>query len=203
MCYEDFLEAAEQVARTQSVQVLLYNDRGVGASLGRQHSTGAAVRDARAALVFAKSRAQKVRVLGMSLGGGVMAQALANAAKAGELPHGDVEYFAICHSFTKLSQCVGQMLHPVIGAIARGLLWLMRIDNLDTQRALSNRLAQRVLCFDAADDQIIRGKARLRRAVNAADYKHVECKVFRGDHNDFNRYFEADFLEATWFARHA
>ena len=108
MRYETLTDAALQFTVHHHVRVLLYNDRGVGRSLGCQHSTGQAISDCRAAIRAGLALSDgTIDVFGISLGDAKSAAALSQAQTAGELGADNVRTYVNCHSFTSLSHYLG------------------------------------------------------------------------------------------------
>jgi predicted alpha/beta-fold hydrolase len=207
MVYEQMIELCRPLTQAPySVNVLLYNDRGIGKSLGRQTSTQQAVLDCRAALCFAKQHSQNLGVFGISLGGGVTAAALAQAQDAGEVVAQDVGVYINCHSFPSLSKCIGSLVNPWVGAFARGLFALLGINNLDTAQVLqSRRLARDVVVLTASDDTIMRDSGRLAHALAHHTVDDLELRESPGfGHNAVAAYFDASCpLHGTHLARWA
>lgn len=207
MSYQAFVHDAASLADSRNVRVLLYNDRGIGRSLGTQHSTGQAVRDCRAALNFAYSRSgdQGIEVFGMSLGGGVTARALAQAQAAGEFTWRDVRRYVNCHSFSSLSKCIGGLMGAWVGVLARGVFALTGMDNLDTLHALrTRRLARQVVVLTAQDDEVMTKAARLGEALaDAPTPGIVTILTSPGSHNSIDNYFDPDHAQMRAWAEGA
>ncbi len=205
MVYQSLLPAALEMAQSCGARVLLYNDRGIGRSLGAQHSTGQAVLDCRAALNFAQQRSGQhlLDIFGISLGGGITARALEQAEAAGELCWQDVGCYVNCHSFTSLSACVGGLMGAWVGRLARSAFWLTGFDNLDALHALTTcRLARNVVVFTADQDEFMRGGARLGEALAAVGVpNHVTLNTESLAHNNLQDYFNPNHLRMHAWAR--
>jgi hypothetical protein len=193
MVYEQMIELCRPLTQgPYSVNVLLYNDRGIGKSLGRQTSTQQAVLDCRAALGFAKQHSHNLGVFGISLGGGVTAVALAQAQDAGEVVAEDVGLYINCHSFPSLSKCIGSLISPWAGTLARVLFAVCGINNLNSAQVLQKRrLARDVVVLTASDDEIMRHSGRLAHALAQHTVDDLELRESPGfGHNAVAAYFD-------------
>ena len=195
MRYETLTDLALQLTTRHQVRVLLYNDRGIGRSLGHQYSTGQAVRDCRAAMQAGLALSDgTIDVFGISLGGGKTAVALRQAQAARELTADNVRTYVNCHSFTSLAQCIGQLMGVAVGFVSRALFVVSGIDNLDALSALKGRpLAKRTVVFTATHDAIMRGAARLSVGLQGQELPgDVVFREIAGGHNCFDDYFDPD-----------
>lgn len=195
--YESEIETAKDYADTYGIDVLLYNGRGVGRSLGTPHNTGDAVKDLKAALSMAEKLgydAKKIAIKGHSLGGGIAAEALRQRTEEGKTPIG---LYINHHSFTSLGDFfkgfltekreapanettfkrylrnVGDRLRQgaadAAGYVSRKGLKIFGLDPLDAMEALSKEeLADNTVIITTKGDKIIRGCAQMGRKISEA-----------------------------------
>lgn len=171
--YEDFLEIAMKHSKKFNVNVVLYNPRGVGNSLGSSRSTDDSVLDAKAAIEYALNNLCKdskghidssnLAVYGFSLGGGLSAEALKALIKEEKIEQ--IGLYTNIHSFRSLDKFVGGLARdktPAISTFTKYLLKMFSLNNLDTEKTLKeNKLANRVQIVTSTDDQFMVGQGRL------------------------------------------
>lgn len=167
MSYEDWLDRAQQIASDNNVDVLLYNPRGVGLSLGELHNTDEDVEDCKAAINYALDLCQdpsQVGVLGFSLGGGITATALKELLNEGKFT--EIGLYVNVNSFSSLQGFIkGQTGIPLI--IGRIALWILGINPLNAGDALiQNKLASRTVVITAENDDLMKGIGRLSDYLN-------------------------------------
>ena len=81
MAYENAYDTAKAYATKHNINIILYNPRGVGYSLGKERNTRQAITDCKAVINYALSNycgddPKHLGVYGHSLGGGITATAL-------------------------------------------------------------------------------------------------------------------------------
>ena len=149
--------------------VYVYNYRGIGHSAGTLRSTGDAVADSAAALrrvmaAEANASPQHVGVLGISIGAGCAAGAVAKLKREGHCPKTGVGQFVSVHSFRSLTAVLAQFLGRIGTYVAARLLALLGQDPLDTQKAAEGgALGTYMAAVNAHGDRLIGRKAALTR----------------------------------------
>ncbi len=164
MTYEDLRREALVIAEKNQANIVLYNARGVGLSLGDEFTTDEAVEDCKAALKYALTNLcdndpDRLQAFGHSLGGGITAQALK------ELIHEKVferigVYFNH-RSFASLPDCL-EGLSGISAKISRVGFALLGLNPLNAADALlTTNLAKKVYVVTAENDQIMKNNGRL------------------------------------------
>ena len=199
MVYEAFHNKALSLCDARSVQVLLYNDRGTGRSLGRQCTVQQAVLDCRAALQYARtlSGGAPIGVFGFSFGGAVTAEALRQEQEAGTMTAADVSHYVICNTFSLMSRFFAQ------GATEAKVIRRFErrgIDNLDTEQTLHTPRAVRTTVLTATNDMAICESARLSTALRASPNRSIEFIDEPWEHERIELYFSAGYehLDDLW-----
>lgn len=165
MRYEDFIYQAKYIAMQAHVNVVLYNPRGVGLSLGEEFTLDEAVEDCKTFIQYAQNNlcggeAGKIAVLGISLGGGIATEALKQLQEE-KPPLGKIAHYINVNSFPSLPKCAeGVMgLNSKLGNLALGLIGL---NPLNSGRTLAARkLAKITTVITAEQDEVMRGPGRL------------------------------------------
>ncbi len=160
-CYEQWLAQAERIARENNVDVLLYNPRGVGLSLGAEYDTDDAVEDCKAVIKYAlkDNGWDEVGVFGLSLGGGITATALREMQN--EQAVGRIGLYINCESFPSIHECLKGMT-GIPAIVCRIGLAILGINPLSGAEDLVNReLADITAVITAEEDQIMKGEGRL------------------------------------------
>lgn len=168
---------ANDYAQKYDINVVIYNPRGIGGSLGREHSTKEAVIDAETIIKhtlkeYCGNDPSKLGVHGFSLGGGITATALKRMVKENPELKGKIGLYTNTHSFTSLQG----FLKGAIGGITQNEKILQKseklfrvmvkgigINTLDTKKALQKDIAAKVIINTAENDQVMQEAARLGR----------------------------------------
>ncbi|MBA3238772.1 MAG: alpha/beta fold hydrolase [Parachlamydiaceae bacterium] len=167
MSYENWLDLAQNIARSHKVDVLLYNSRGIGLSLGEPHHTDELVEDCKAAINYALDLCEdstRVEVLGLSLGGGITATALHEIQK--EEKFKEIGLYINVNSFPSIPGVLNGLADVPVwsGRIALGVLGL---NPLNAGDALSEgKLASKTVVITAENDHIMKGNGRLSTYLN-------------------------------------
>ena len=160
MLYEDVIYYAKDIARNSHVNVLLYNPRGVGLSLGEEFTLDEAVEDCKAVIKYAQNElcggdARRLGVFGLSLGGGISAEALKQLQ--GEKQLKKIGLYINQNSFPSLHKFAEGSLHlnPLLGRIA---LAIVGLNPLNSGHTLATRkLAKHTTVITAEHDEVMTG----------------------------------------------
>ncbi|WP_068469719.1 alpha/beta hydrolase family protein [Candidatus Protochlamydia phocaeensis] len=206
MTYELSYETAKAYAKEYGVNVVLYNPRGIGHSLGKENTTGEAVTDCKAAIEYASQRfcpdnPQKLAVYGHSLGGGISATALKELIQEGALPKGGIGLYTNHHSFSSLQGFISGQANKNLFTIGSIALKLIGLNTLDAEQAVSkNRLASKVIVATGEQDDLMKGQGRLRDRLlsifkseewQKKDVSFISLNAF--GHNDEIEYASSDY----------
>jgi hypothetical protein len=162
MTYEEMLVPACLFAEKYRADVLLFNYRGVGKSLGRLQSIEDAVVDTATFLAHACAHSASVGILGLSMGGGTAAAAVARLHRAGTLPEGAPSLFVAVHTFSSWFDVARGRFGPMWAHTFFGLARVLGMHDLETSAYLQNHpLAQRTLVAEASTDGVLPAAARL------------------------------------------
>lgn len=163
---EFHIEEARRIAKFCDINVLIYNSRGLGLSLGKEYTLEEAVEDNKAAINHALENLcdhnpQRLCVFGISLGGGITATALKQLQKESGLP--PIGVYINHHSFTSLQHFVkGWVKIPAL--ITRLGLAFIKINPLNTGKILSTtQLAQKTIVVTCEKDSLMKGPGRLSK----------------------------------------
>jgi hypothetical protein len=164
-CLGMSIEEASKIARIANVNILLYNPRGVGLSLGTEYTLDEAVEDGKAVIKHAfqylcKNDPKRLGVYGLSLGGGISAAALNELQNEKVIKK--IALYVNHQSFPSLQHCVKGLKRKVPTMITRLGLALIRTNPLNTGHVLTKKtLADETIVLTAGNDQIMKGFGRL------------------------------------------
>lgn len=168
---------ANDYAQKYDINVVIYNPRGIGGSLGREHSTKEAVTDAETVIKhtlkeYCGNDPSNLGVHGFSLGGGITATVLKRMVKENPELKGKIGLYTNTHSFTSLQG----FLKGAVGGITQNEKILQKseklfrvmvkgigINTLDTKKALQKDIAAKVIINTAENDEVMQEAARLGR----------------------------------------
>lgn len=158
---------AELASQTQR-PVYAYNYRGVGQSVGSLHATGAAVTDVAACIermaVGGGHDPSDVGVLGISIGGGCGAAAIARLQRQKKVGAEGIGQYAAVHTFRSLPAVLNGLFGRFAGVVTGGLLRLLGNDVLDTEATARRALlAHDNLVLRARADRVVAPSAALGR----------------------------------------
>lgn len=183
--YEQAFKEAQLYAKKYGVNVLLFNNRGVGQSLGKEYGTKDAVEDCKAVLRYAIKQGinpKDLGVLGQSLGGGTSSTALQELIKGGELPPDGVGVYINKHSFSSLHGfALGYVKQksPFLLALVKGCMSLIGFNTLNTHANITNyQLANKVVVLTAEKDEVMHGVGKA--SVSLQNDKKATQKVAEG-----------------------
>lgn len=209
--YEHSIILAYTYAVKYDINVLLYNPRGVGYSLGKEYTTDHAIKDFEAVIRYAltnyctkpdgKIDYNNLAVYGHSLGGGISVNALEKLAKEKKLSSDGIGLIIHNHSFTSIAHVVGHS-NKLLCKILEITLWLLGIHSLNCYTPLVNlkrKLAKNVLVTTTSTDQIITGLAQLaqtlKRNKSPDELKALHISLIDThnlDHNEVLEYLDFD-----------
>lgn len=191
--YEQAFSEAQAYAKKYGVNVLIYNPRGVGESLGKEYGTKDAVEDCKSVIKYAKDQGidpKNLGVLGQSLGGGVSSTALKELIQEGDLPKDGVGLYINKHSFSSLHGFAlgfANSKSPLLLAIVKTCLTLIGFNTLNTHDNITNyQLANKVVVLTAEDDEVMTGigkaseslqndpKAKLKETASKLQFINVK-----------------------------
>lgn len=164
MMYEQVVDYARTIAEKHKVNVVLYNPRGVGLSLGQEFTLDEAVEDFKAVVNYAHrvlcdGNSERLAVLGHSLGGGISAEALKQLQDEKLITkiglYINQNSFASLHDFAEGTLKINRILGRILLAIF-GLQPLNSGNSLATRR-----LARHTAVITAENDQVMKGSSRL------------------------------------------
>ncbi len=176
MTYEMAYAEARAFAADYGLRIFLYNSRGVGRSLGVQHSLEQAVDDFTAAVHYARRQlgARQLGIYGISLGAALGVRGVQRLAQQGLLRAEPLGLFANVRGFSSIDRVVSARLGRPLGAAVRRLLAVARLDSLDMLQALQAPVpARRLLVTTAAADRLVSGAGQLAAGLRLAD----NCEV--------------------------
>ena len=185
---ELIFESAQNYSKKHDINVLIYNPRGVVQSLGKERSTQQAVTDCEAATRYAlenlcQNDPRKLAVYGHSLGGGVTATALKRMVKKGELPSDGIGLYVNSNSFSSLQGFLKGISGTLIKneralnhleTIFKRTLQAIRLNTLDSEKAIKKGIARQVVIFTADNDEVILKHGRLGERFTTTE----KIKVF-------------------------
>ncbi len=199
MTYELAYETAKAYATKHNIDVILYNPRGVGLSLGKERTTRQAVTDCKAVIKYAlkhhcKDNPQQLGVYGHSLGGGITASALKELTQS-ELNNG-IGLYINHHSFSSLHSVV-EGYTKIPKAVAKIALKLLGIHSLNSSKALKKHvLARHTIVVTAQHDEIIKGDAKLTPKGQAKVSVFI-AKYFGHNEEEVYTTFSENDIEAS------
>lgn len=163
--YERSLDVSHALAARHDIQVLVYNYRGVGNSLGKMVYTQDLVADFRCMLDEALRRAPRVAVAGRSMGGGAVSEGLAQLQAEDPERAARVGLCVLENTFSSFSAAAAHVTKtsPVLMGAAYGVLNFQDF----TPAAALKRCApsMQVVVTHIDDDQVIGEAAGLHRVV--------------------------------------
>ncbi|MBN9377594.1 MAG: hypothetical protein BGO14_10895 [Chlamydiales bacterium 38-26] len=219
--YEQHYALAKQYAEELNVNVLMFNPRSLGSSLGKMENSSDGVKDTKAAIQYALNNLSgnpaRVGVFSHSLGGGFSAAALKEIHEENGIKIG---LYANVHSFTSMSDYAGgvardkiqewtsgakgidrseekkakfKTLSRGISKMVQGFLKMIHMNNLNSKRALTTTpIAHQIHVITAKKDESMLFQARLGDSLG-----HVEAinKIAHEEftHNDID-YLGTDHL---------
>lgn len=169
---EKLLDQAKIISRKNNVNVLLYDARGTGSSLGTLHSLDNAADDCKAAIKYAftnfcKNDSSKIGIIGYSLGGGVATLGL---KKFHEETGRKVGLHCVLRSFSSLYR-----FFPRLRYTSQLILWSLGINSLNSAEILSKNMANKTVVIRAPGDSLMVGEFCLYNYLKNHPIKHVEC----------------------------
>lgn len=177
--YENWMSQADIISRENKVDVVLFNPRGIGLSLGTEYCTDDAVEDCKTVIKYALENLCKDKdpkqlgVFGLSLGGGISATALKELQD--EKIVNEIGLYINCESFPSIPECAEGML-GIPASISRIAMGILGINPLNAGDALTEKkLANKTAVITAKEDDWMVGKGRLAN--------HLECKKSEFDTN--------------------
>lgn len=188
--YEQHYALAKQYAEELNVNVLMFNPRSLGNSLGNMENSSDGVKDTKAAIQYALNNLSgnpaRVGVFSHSLGGGFSAAALKQIHEENGIKIG---LYANVHSFTSMSDYAGgvardkiqewtsgskgvdrseekkakfKTLSRGISKMVQGFLKMIHMNNLNSKQALtSTPIAHQIHVITAKKDESMLFQARL------------------------------------------
>jgi alpha/beta superfamily hydrolase len=207
MTYEMAYETAKNYSLKYGINVVLYNPRGVGHSLGTSHTTQDSVKDCKAAITytlekFCAGNPNKLTVYGHSLGGGVTAAALHELKKNKQLKE-DVGLYINHHSFASLhdvvsakvkAQIPSQLIKASIKKTAKFFLKALDLQTLNTKKIINNLPAKKIIVVSVEKDTILQEEGslgfhieKIKTLDSAKKINHVAMSK-NVDHNEEDIY---------------
>lgn len=219
--YEQHYALAKQYAEELNVNVLMFNPRSLGSSLGKMENSSDGVKDTKAAIQYALNQLSgnpaRVGVFSHSLGGGFSAAALKQIHEENGIKIG---LYANVHSFTSMSDYAGgvardkiqewtsgskgidrseekkakfKSLSRGISKMVQGFLKMIQMNNLNSKQALSSTpLAHQIHVITAKKDESMLFQARLGDSLGHIDtINKIAHEEFT--HNDID-YLGTDHL---------
>lgn len=187
-CCQLLYSLARVYADANDMDVLIYNSRGVGNSMGKSYNTEDTVADCKAALNFAvkqKGDSKKIAVYGQSLGGGVSAEAMRQLKEEPDTKDITFGLYINHHSFSSLSDFLegffgGTNERRMKGftTISEKALSLLSINALNTSKTLTSQepgkfLADKTIVVTTKNDEIIKGRAQLSSQIFSPGEVHI------------------------------
>ena len=163
--YERSLDISHALAVAHNMQVLVYNPRGVGNSLGRICSPQDLVSDFRCMLQEALRRAPQVAVLARSMGGGTASEGLAQLQAAAPQQAARVGLLLLENTFSRFSAAAAHQVRvsPELMGVIYGALGF---QDLSPARALPHcAKSMRVVVSYIDNDAVIGEAAGLHQEV--------------------------------------
>ena len=207
-CAESEFEVAMAHSRAFDVDVMVYNPRGVGLSLGDTTHPAQALLDCTAAIRKAAEYSERLCVWGCSLGGALTTRALRGLRESHDPAIKKLEFTVCLNSFPSLPTIMGHMVTPrwLPGSWGRGAstgtLSVMGIDPLETCVTLSQHgIGVPGLVCNSKSDEMMNGPSCLAEALleNANDLPK-DLQVFEveaGGHNYYPNYLrEPSYMAA-------
>ena len=207
-CAEAEFPVALAHARTFDVDVLLYNPRGVGLSLGDTTHPAQALLDCTAAIRKAAEYSDRLCVWGCSLGGALTTRALRGLRDTHDAVLSKLQYTVCVNSFANLPSIMGQVITPrwLPSALGRGAstgtLAMMGIDPLDTHATLQHGgLGVPGLVCNSTADTMMHDTSSLAEALQESQVELPEnlhiLEVDAGGHNHYIDYLDqAAYVQA-------
>lgn len=162
MTYETIVDEAQKLADTFGMQVLLYNSRGIGKSLGTPGHTGQMILDSEAAILLAQRISSRIGVYGLSFGAATSLFALQQLGARGALLNDCVALYASIRSFSCLADVAQAHLPAGSAAWINRALQAAELHPLRSAEAMRAPLpAQHILVATAAADRLVPAGAQL------------------------------------------
>lgn len=168
MTYEQWLQLAKDYATRFNINVMLYNPRGLGHSLGHMHTTGEGVEDAKAAIRhalrhFCEDKPQRLAVFGHSLGGGYTTEALKQIKQEDKI---EVGLYVNSHSISSIDGFISGLFNDnkVIPKILKILMKVFGLNTLNSTKTLNDktqRIANHTIVLTGELDDVMKGRGRL------------------------------------------
>lgn len=167
MTYEAIVPQATALAADLDVVVVLHNSRGVGRSLGVQHTIDQAVDDCKAVLrALRRAGHQKMAVYGISMGSATALHAICEMADTGELCTGDIDLVASVRGLSSIAGVVEAFFSPWWGRAVRAILIKANLPQMDVVYLLRKPLpAPHLLVTTAAHDGLVKDVGQLAQAL--------------------------------------
>jgi hypothetical protein len=177
--YEDLMDEASLIAKEKNVNVVLYNARGVGLSLGEELTTDEAVEDCKAAIKYALNNfcdndPNRLQVFGHSLGGGITVAALDELIN--EKIFEKIGAYYNHRSFSSMPDLV-EGIRGISAKIGRGVFNWLGLNPLDSAKVLSTKkVARKVYVITAKNDQVMKANGRLANYLQQGFPHHNDTK---------------------------
>lgn len=167
MTYEAIVPQAKAFADDFDVVVVLHNSRGVGRSLGVQHTIDEAVDDCKAVLrALRRAGHRNMAVYGISMGSATALRAICEMADIGELSPGDIALAASVRGLSSIARVVEAFFSPRLGRWVRAVLKRANLPQMDVVHLLQRPLpAPHLLITTAAHDGLVMGTGQLAEAL--------------------------------------
>ena len=184
---------ATKIAQENNVNVLIYDPRGSGLSLGRERSTDNGIEDCHAAMQYARKNLcqndpKKLGLLGYSWGGGVSAAALKKFNPKGEENVGlyiNLRSFSVMHKWFE---------SRILQALVKKVIKLMRMDPMHSGKTLAQaKLAEKTVVIKLELDSTIGEQANIsdylqkpnRKTAASEEIEHIwelkKAMIYRDD----------------------
>lgn len=154
--YECLFGKARKIANANNVNVVLYNCRGTGLSLGKEYSTDDGIEDCRAAMEYAVTNfcngdSKKLGVMGYSWGGGITTAGALK--KYYDQTSQQIGLYINLRSFSSLNH---YFQSTVLKIISKGLFKMLGINPLNTAETLtSTKLAKKTVVMRVEYDALM------------------------------------------------
>lgn len=158
MRWEDCQMWLAELAERTGREVLMFNYRKMGASIGTACNTNTAIYDAQAALLHGQtlSSGSKLSVVAISMGGGASAAAIDALKRADVIKHADIAHWVGIHTFGSLDCLVGARWGAWPARLSRFGFGVLGLNFFDAQGTLAlGPLAQAMCVLNAEHDALI------------------------------------------------